>query len=128
MTTETTRPEVGQTIYASTRTSRSREMQPLLVTRVGRKWFYAAPEGASSRAEMQFSLDTWAENSNFGWKTVALTVDEYAEHQARTAAEDRLHATGYRIKGISHNRSQLFLTPEQINAIAEIIEKGDTND
>lgn len=122
----TTRPEVGQTIYASTRTSRSREMQPLLVTRVGRKWFYAAPEGASSRAEMQFSLDTWAENSNFGWKTVALTVDEYAEHQARTAAKERLEATGYRVTGASYMESPRSLTTDQINAIAEIIEKGDT--
>ncbi|QDF19677.1 hypothetical protein HWC43_gp57 [Corynebacterium phage Dina] len=122
----TTSPEVGQTIYASTGVGPHREIKPLLVTRVGRKWFYASPEGASSSAEQQFSLDTWTENSNFGWKAVALTVDEYAEHQARSAALERLHSTGYRIKGISHNRSQLFLTTEQLIAIAEIIEKGDT--
>ena len=124
--TPDTRPEVGQTIYASTGVGPHREMKPLLVTRVGRKWFYAAPEGASSRAEQQFSLDTWTENSNFGWKAVALTADEYAESQARVAAEERVKATGYRITGISHNRSQLFLTTTQLNAIAEIIEKGDT--
>ena len=47
----TTHPEVGQTIYASIDVGPHREMRPLLVTRVGRKWFYAAPEGASSRAE-----------------------------------------------------------------------------
>lgn len=122
----TTRPEVGQTIYASTGVGRHREIQPLLVTRVGRKWFYAAPEGASSRAEMQFSLDTWAENSNFGWKAVALTEEEYAETQARTAAVERLEATGYRIKGVGYDRTQCDLTTEQINAIAEIIEKGAT--
>ena len=122
----TTRPEVGQTIYASTIVGRNYEMKPLVVTRVGRKWFYAAPEGASSRAERQFSLETWYENSNFGWKAVALTVDEYAERQARVAAEERVKATGYRITGIGYDRSQLFLTTAQLNAIAEIIEKGDT--
>ena len=122
----TTRPEVGQTIYASTIVGRGYEMRPLLVTRVGRRWFYAAPEGASSRAEQQFSLDTWTENSNFGWKAVALTADEYAESQARVAAEERVKATGYRITGMSYDRSQLFLTTAQLNAIAEIIEKGDT--
>ena len=127
MTTEITRPEVGQTIYASTGVGRHREMQPLLVTRVGRKWFYAAPEGAT-RAEMQFSLDTWAENSNFGWKAVALTEEEYAERQARAAAVERLKATGYRVEGVGYDRTQYDLTTEQINAIAEIIEKGDTND
>lgn len=126
MTTEITRPEVGQTIYASTGVGRHREMKPLVVTRVGRKWFYAAPEGASSRAEMQFSLDTWAENSNFGWKAVALTADEYADIQARTAAVARLEATGYRINGVGYDRTQYDLTTEQIIAIAEIIEKGDT--
>ena len=124
----TARPEVGQTIYASTIVGRNYEMKPLLVTRVGRKWFYAAPEGASSRAERQFALDTWAENTYKGRGAVALTVDEYAEHQARVAAEERVKATGYRIKGISHNRSQLFLTTAQLNAIAEIIEKETRND
>ena len=124
--TTTTRPEVGHTIYASTGVGPHREMKPLLVTRVGRKWFYAAPEGASSRAERQFSLDTWTENSSFGWKAVALTDDEYAESQARVAAEERVKATGYRITGMSYDRSQLFLTTAQLNAIAEIIEKGAT--
>ena len=122
----TTRPEVGQTIYVSTIVGRGYEMRPLLVTRVGRRWFYAAPEGASSLAERQFALDTWAENSDFGLKAVALTADEYAESQARAAAEERLKATGYRITGIGYDRSQLFLTTAQLNAIAEIIEKGDT--
>lgn len=126
MTTKTTRPEVGQTIYASTGVGPHRETKPLLVTRVGRKWFYAAPEGASSRAEQQFSLDTWTENSDFGWKAIALTVDEYAENQARATAEERLKATGYRIKCVAPDRSQYYLTTEQINAIAEIIEKGAT--
>ena len=124
----TTRPEVGQTIYASTIVGRGYEMRPLLVTRVGRRWFYAAPEGASSLAERQFALDTWAENSDFGLKSVALTADEYAESQARVAAEERVKATGYRITGMSYDRSQLFLTTAQLNAIAEIIENGDTND
>ena len=125
MTTETARPEVGQTIYASTIVGRGYEMKPLLVTRVGRKWFYAAPEGASARAERQFDLELWAENTYKGRGPIALTADEYAESQARAAAEERLKATGYRITGISHNRSQLFLTTAQLNAIAEIIEKGD---
>ena len=122
----TTRPEVGQTIYASTIVGRGYEMRPLLVTRVGRRWFYAAPEGASSLAERQFALDTWAENSDFGLKAVALTADEYAESQARVAAEERVKATGYRITGMSYDRSQLFLTTAQLNAIAEIIENGAT--
>ena len=121
----TTRPEVGQTIYASTIVGRNYEMKPLVVTRVGRKWFYAAPEGASSRAERQFSLETWYENSSFGWKAVALTVDEYAERQAHAAAVGRLKATGYRIEGVGYDRSHSDLTTAQINAIAEIIEKGD---
>lgn len=120
----TTRPEVGQTIYASTIVGRGYEMKPLLVTRVGRKWFYAAPEGSSR--ERQFDLERWAENTHLGLGAVALTVEEYAESQARTAAEERLRAAGYRITGISHNRSQLFLTTAQLNAIAEIIEKGET--
>ena len=124
----TTRPEVGQTIYASTIVGRNYEMKPLVVTRVGRKWFYAAPEGASSRAERQFALDTWDENTYKGRGAVALTVDEYAESQARVAAEERVKATGYRITGIGYDRSQLFLTTAQLNAIAEIIEKGATND
>ena len=122
----TDRPEVGQTIYASTIVGRNYEMKPLLVTRVGRKWFYAAPEGASSRAERQFALDTWAENTYKGRGAVALTADEYAKHQARVVAEERVKATGYRITGIGYDRSQLFLTTAQLNAIAEIIEKGDT--
>ena len=42
------------------------------------------------------------------------------------AAEERVKATGYRITGIGYDRSQLFLTTAQLNAIAEIIEKGDT--
>ena len=50
MTTKTTRPEVGQTLYVATPVGRRHEMKPLVVTRVGHKWFYAAPEGASSRA------------------------------------------------------------------------------
>lgn len=126
MTTETARPEVGQTIYASTIVGRGYEMKPLLVTRVGRKWFYAAPEGASSRAERQFDLERWAENTHLGSGAVALTVEEYAESRARMAAEERVKATGYRITGMSYDRSQLFLTTAQLNAIAEIIEKGDT--
>ena len=124
--TTTTRPEVGQTIYASTIAGRRREMKPLVITRVGRTWFYAAPEGASSNAEQQFSLDTWTENTDFGWKAVALTADEYAERQARAAAEERVKATGYRIEGVSYDRSRRDLTPAQLNAIAEIIEKGAT--
>ena len=126
MTTKTSRPEVGQTIYAATIVGRLHEMKPLVVTRVGRKWFYAAPEGASSRAERQFDLELWAENTYLGLGAVALTADEYAEHQAHTAAVARLKATGYRITGMSYDRSQSDLTTEQINAIAEIIEKGDT--
>lgn len=126
MTTEITRPEVGQTLYASTLTGRRHEMKPLVVTRVGRKWFYAAPEGASSRAERQFDLERWAENTHRGLGAVALTEEEYAEHQARTAARERLQATGYRIKCVAYGRSRYGLTTEQINAIAEIIEKGDT--
>ena len=122
----TTHPEVGQTIYASTGVGSSHETKPLIVTRVGRKWFYAAPEGASSRAERQFALETWAENTYKGWGAVALTADEYVESQAREAAEERVKATGYRITGIGYDRSQLFLTTAQLNAIAEIIEKGDT--
>ena len=122
----TTRPEVGQAIYASTGVGPHRETKPLLVTRVGRKWFYAAPEGASSRAEQQFSLDTWTENNNFGWKAVALTADEYAETQARAAAVERLKATGYRIEGVGYERSRDDLTTGQLDAIAEIIEKGET--
>ena len=128
MTTEATRPEVGQTIYVATLSGRRHEMKPLLVTRVGRKWFYAAPEGASSRAERQFDLELWAENTHLGLGAVALTVDEYAERQAREAARERLQATGYRIKCVAHDRSQHYLTTGQLNAIAEIIEKGDTND
>lgn len=126
--TTTTRPEVGQTIYASTLTGRRHEMKPLLVTRVGRKWFYAAPEGASARAERQFDLELWAENTHLGLGPYALTVDEYAERQARAAAAERLQATGYRIEGVSYDRSRCDLTPAQLHAIAEIIEKGDTND
>ena len=126
MTTETARPEVGQTIYAYTIVGRRYEMKPLRVTRVGRKWFYATPEGASSRAERQFALDTWAENTYKGRGAVALTDDEYAESQARVAAEERVKATGYRITGMSYDRSQLFLTTAQLNAIAEIIENGAT--
>lgn len=126
MTTQTTRPEVGQTIYASTDVGRSREMKPLLVTRVGRKWFYAAPEGASSRAERQFTLDTWTENTHLGLGAVALTVEEYAESQARATAEERLQATGYRITGVAYSRSLSDLTTAQITAIAEILEKGAT--
>lgn len=128
MNTETTRPEVGQTLYVSTLTGRHHEMKPLVVTRVGRKWFYAAPEGASSRAERQFDLELWAENTHLGLGAVALTVEEYAERQARAAAVERLKATGYRVEGVSYDRSRCDLTTEQINAIAEIIEKGDTND
>ena len=124
--TTTTRPEVGQTIYASTDSGPHRETKPLLVTRVGRKWFYAAPEGASSRAERQFDLELWAENTHLGLGAVALTVDEYAESQARAAAEERLKATGYRITGAAYDRSQRDLTPAQLHAIAEIIEKGAT--
>lgn len=126
MTTEITRPEVGQTIYASTLIGRGYEMRPLLVTRVGRKWFYAAE--ADSPRERQFALDTWAENSDFGLKAVALTVDEYAKSQARAAAVERLRATGYRIEAVAYGKSQHSLTTGQITAIAEIIEKGDTND
>lgn len=124
----TIRPEVGQTIYAYTIIGSGHEMKPLVVTRVGRKWFYAAPEGASSRAERKFSIDTWAEDTYLGPGAVARTVDEYADIQARAAAVARLEATGYRIKGVGYERSQYDLTTEQINAIAEIIEKGDTND
>lgn len=124
----TTRPEVGQTIYASTIIGRGHEMKPLVVTRVGRKWFYAVPEGASSRAERQFDLERWAENTYLGLGAIALTEEEYAKRQARTAAVARLEATGYRIKGVGYDRTQYDLTTEQINAIAEIIEKGDTND
>ena len=126
MTTETTHPEVGQTLYVSTLIGRRHEMKPLLVTRVGRKWFYAAPEGASSRAERQFDLELWAENTSLGLGAVALTVDEYAETQARAAAEERLQATGYRITGAAYDRSQRDLTTAQLTAIAEIIEKGST--
>ena len=122
----TTRPEVGQTIYASTIVGRGYEMKPLLVTRVDRKWFYAAPEGASSRAERQFDLDTWAENTYLGLGAVALTVDEYAESQSRAAAAERLKATGYQITGVGYERSRYDLTTAQLNAIAEIIEKGET--
>lgn len=124
MTTETTRPEVGQTLYVSTLIGRSREMKPLIVTRVGRKWFYAAPEGASSRAERQFDLKLWAENTHLGLGAVALTVDEYAASQARAAAVERLRATGYRIEGVGYERSRYDLTTSQLSAIAEIIEKG----
>ncbi|QDH93763.1 hypothetical protein HWC36_gp52 [Corynebacterium phage StAB] len=124
MTNETTRPEVGQTIYVDTLVGRSRETKPLVVTRVGRKWFYAAPDGSSR--ERQFSLDTWAENTYMGRGPVARTAEEYAETQAHTAAVERLQATGYRIKGMSHDRSRLFLTTGQLNAISEIIEKGAT--
>ena len=119
----TTRPEVGQTIYASTIVGRRHEMKPLVVTRVGRNWFYAAPDGSSR--ERQFALDTWAENTYKGRGPIALTVDEYAEHQAHVAAVARLKATGYRITGMSYDRSKSDLTTAQINAIAEIIEKGD---
>ena len=122
----TTRPEVGQTIYAYTIVGRRYEMKPLRVTRVGRKWFYATPEGASSRAERQFALDTWAENTYKGRGAVALTVDEHAERQERAAAVARLQDTGYGIVGMRHGRSQFDLTTTQLNAIAEIIEKGDT--
>ena len=55
-----------------------------------------------------------------------MTTEPTRPEVGRAAAVARLHATGYRIKGISHNRSQLFLTPAQLNAIAEIIEKGET--
>ena len=126
MTTETIRPEVGQTIYVSTLTGRSREMKPLVVTRVGRRWFYAAPEGASARAERQFDLELWAENTHLGLGAVALTVEEYAERRARMAAVERLRATGYRIEGVGYERSRCDLTTGQLDAIAEIIEKGDT--
>ena len=122
----TTRPEVGQTIYASTIVGRGYEMKPLVVTRVGRKWFYAAPEGASSRAERQFAIDTWIESTYLGPGPIALTVDEYVKSQARTAATERLRATGYQIGGVGYDRSQYDLTTRQLNAIAEIIEKGDT--
>lgn len=128
MTTEITRPEVGQTIYASTIVGRGYEMKPLVVTRVGRKWFYAAPEGASSRAERKFSLDTWAEDTYLGPGAVARTVEEYADIQARAAAEERLKATGYQVEAVGYSRSRYDLTTEQIIAIAEIIEKGDTNE
>ena len=126
MTTETARPEVGQTIYASTIVGRGYEMRPLRVTRVGRRWFYAAPEGASSRAERQFSLDTWFENTYRGRGALALTVDEHAERQERAAAVARLQDTGYGIVGMRHGRSQFDLTTTQLNAIAEIIENGAT--
>ena len=126
MTTETTRPEVGQTIYASTLVGRGYEMKPLVVTRVGRKWFYAAPEGASSRAERQFAIDTWIESTYLGPGPIALTVDEYVKSRARTAATERLRATGYQIGGVGYDRSQYDLTTGQLNAIAEIIEKGET--
>ena len=121
MTTKTTRPAVGQTIYVDTIVGRSHEMKPLVVTRVGRKWFYAAP--ADSPRERQFSLDTWAESTYKGRGAVALTVDEYAKSQARTAAVERLAATGYRIEGVGYERSRYDLTTAQLNAIAEIIEK-----
>lgn len=124
--TKKDRPEIGQTLYVSTLIGRSYEMKPLLVTRVGRKWFYAAPEGASARAERQFALDTWAENSDFGWKAIALTIDEYNESQAHMAAMERLQATGYRIEAVGYDRSRYDLSTEQINKIAQIIEKGDT--
>ena len=124
--TTTTRPEVGQTIYASTIAGRRREMKPLVITRVGRTWFYAAPEGASSRAERQFDLELWAENTHLGLGAVALTVEEYAESRARMAAVERLRATGYRIEGVGYERSRYDLTTAQLHAIAEIIEKGAT--
>lgn len=124
--TTITRPEVGQTIYASTIAGRGHEMKPLVITRVGRTWFYAAPAGASARAERQFDLELWAENTHLGLGAVALTVDEYADRQARAAAVARLQATGYQLTGMAYGRSQSDLTTGQITAIAEIIEKGAT--
>ena len=44
----------------------------------------------------------------------------------RAAAVERLKATGYRIAGVGYERSRYDLTTAQLNAIAEIIEKGDT--
>ena len=98
-------------------------MKPLVVTRVGRKWFHAAPEGASSRAERQFDLELWAENTYLGLGAVALTEDEYAETQAKQDANRRLSATGWTLNRTSGPPFR-NLTADQINAIAEIIEKG----
>ena len=119
------RPEVGQIVYTSEPRRTGPVVAALTVTRIGRKYFYAAPEGAARAAERQFFLADWCENTYMGRGGEAQTADEIAERQAKEAAQRRINATGWKI-------AQVFgalpdkLTADQLNAIAEIIEQGST--
>lgn len=119
------RPEVGQTVYTRERRRTGPVAVALTVTRIGRKYFYAAPEGAARNAERQFFLADWCENTYMGRGGEAHTADEIAEHQAKEAAQRRLNATGWTLTRFFGALPEP-LTADQLNTIAATIEQGST--
>ena len=120
-------PEVGQTIYVSTGYKYGLGIVEMTVSRVGRKWFYAVPNGYRGNVEEQFSLETWEEKTHFGASSRAMSADEYAEYQELDKARVRMDATGYRLaRNDYHTPRPADLTADQVNAIAAIIEQGAT--
>lgn len=64
------KPEVGQRVFhlniGNAARNRKQKLTPYVVTKVGRKYFTAAPEGNDNRLmENQYCIDSWFEKTDY---------------------------------------------------------------
>ena len=66
--------KIGQKLYSLNVGNASRntesKLTPVLVTKVGRKYFTCCPEGEHSWQENQYYIDTWLEKSDYSANSV----------------------------------------------------------
>ena len=117
------RPEVGQTVYSLNVGNAARraeqELTPYVVSKVGRKYFYAGPEGCSDWALLKYEIETWLETTEYSVTSRLFPSTE--EYQRDRRREEILSE----IKAFFREFGRCHLSLDQCERIAAIIAEGE---
>ena len=121
------KPEVGQTLYSlnvgNAARRRPQILTPVVVTKVGRKYFTCKPEVGNKWQEVQYHLDGWYEKTDCIPDSVLYINPQEWEDVNETNRICNMIGNAFRY---GHNKSKLSL--QQLRAIEQVIVEGDRDE
>lgn len=113
------KPEVGQIFYSlnigNAARHRKQELTPVVVTKVGKKYFTCCPEGGKKFQEEQFFIENWRQKTDYSPNAqLYQSREEYEEERERNLIVQYLAE-------VFTNRNRFSLSLVQLREIERVI-------
>lgn len=115
-------PTVGQTLYSlnvgNAAWSREQELTPVVVTKIGRKYF-TVQEGSRTHTAKQFHISSWREKSNYAANAKLYeTEQEWQDEEEARALSKTIYSA------FEYGRNKTGISLSVLRKIMAIIKEG----